>query len=355
MTPNSDSTDDVLIDKLVAFDQALAQGQSISSANQPEIHGALRCLEMLDRLWPADATRPSSPGSATPNEETDWSRQLPVGHALESALAAANAGAATAAIGRFQVQRKLGEGGCGIVLLAYDPTLRRQLALKIPRPEAVFSPALRQRFLREAQAAAALDHPNIVPVYEAAECGAVCYIASAYCPGTNLRAWLKKQQTPVSARSAALFMATLAEAIHYTHQQGVLHRDLKPSNVLLTPTPPADANVVGTLRVPLPPDGTRSVPSTLTPADELPLESLTARIADFGLAKVLEQTDGEALTQTGAVFGTPQYMAPEQAQGRMHDIGPHTDIYALGIILYEMLAGRVPFQANSEYDTFHQI
>ncbi|MCI0641166.1 MAG: serine/threonine-protein kinase [Gemmataceae bacterium] len=355
MTTNSNGTDDVLIDKLVAMDQALEQGKSISSGDtvQPEIQGALHCLKMLDQLWPAGATRHSHRSSSL-NDATDWSDQLAADDATDPSLPADHAGTATTGIGRFQVQRKLGEGGCGIVLLAYDPTLRRQLALKIPRPEAVFSPALRQRFLREAQAAAALDHPNIVPVYEAAECGAVCYIASAYCPGTNLRAWLKKQHTPVAARTAALFVATLAEAIHYTHQHGVLHRDLKPSNVLLTPA------IVGQDSVPVPPSGQERNPilrmGAVLSAEDLPLEGLTPRIGDFGLAKVLEERgQGEALTQTGAVFGTPQYMAPEQAQGRLHDIGPHTDIYALGVILYEMLAGRVPFQANSEYDTFHQI
>src|SRR5207253_1457172 len=138
-------------------------------------------------------------------------------------------------LGRFQLRRELGRGGFGVVFLAYDPQLGREVALKVPRPDALVSPELRERFHQEARAAAGLDHPNIVPVYEAGALGPICYIASAYCPGMTLDSWLKQHAEPMPLGTAAALVATLAEAVHYAHGRGVLHRDLKPSNILLTP------------------------------------------------------------------------------------------------------------------------
>src|SRR5205823_9946850 len=128
---------------------------------------------------------------------------------------------------------ELGRGAHGIVFLAHDPRLGRDVALKVPRPEAVVTPELRERFLREARAAAGLDHPGLVPVYEAGEIGPVCYIASAYCPGVTLAAWLKQRAEPVPFAEAAALVVALAEAVQHAHSRGVLHRDLKPANVLL--------------------------------------------------------------------------------------------------------------------------
>ncbi len=119
------------------------------------------------------------------------------------------------------------------MFLAWDPALRRQVALKVPQPETLVTPEARKRFLREAHAAAGLDHPNIVPVYESGQIGTVDYIASAYCPGPTLAEWLGRQSRPVPARDAAALIATLARAVEHAHERGVLHRDLKPSNVLL--------------------------------------------------------------------------------------------------------------------------
>src|SRR5206468_2374158 len=133
----------------------------------------------------------------------------------------------------------------------------------------------RDRFLREARTAAGLDHPHIVPVFEAGEVGVVCYIASAYCPGPTLAEWLRQRTEPVPFRAAAELLATLADAVQYAHHNGVIHRDLKPANVLL-------------------------------------MEDGTPRITDFGLARLLGQEDASR-TASGAIVGTPQYMAPEQA------------------------------------------
>ena len=148
-------------------------------------------------------------------------------------------------LGRFVIRQELGRGAFGIVYLAYDPRLRREVALKVPRAEVLLTPELRGRFRHEAMAAAGLNHPNIVPVYEAGEAGPVCFIASAYSPGITLATWLRRRETPASWRLAAGLVATLADAVEHAHRRGVLHRDLKPSNVLLELPEGADTAVPG--------------------------------------------------------------------------------------------------------------
>ena len=136
-------------------------------------------------------------------------------------------------VGHFRLIRRLGAGGHGIVYLAQDQRLGRSVALKVPRPELLGSAALRRRFLREARAAAGLDHPNLVPVYESGQAGPFCYIASAYCEGPTLATWLRGRAEPVPPAGAAQLIATLADAVQHAHERGILHRDIKPANVLL--------------------------------------------------------------------------------------------------------------------------
>ena len=135
--------------------------------------------------------------------------------------------------GRFSIVRELGRGGFGVVFLAEDLVLGRQVALKVPRPEVLVTPEVRRRFLREAEAASRLDHPHIVPVYEVGEEGPICYIASAYCEGLTLAQWLRLQTAPVPVRVACRLVAVLAAAVAHAHERGILHRDLKPGNILL--------------------------------------------------------------------------------------------------------------------------
>ena len=221
----------------------------------------------------------------------------------------------TRRIGRFTIVRELGRGGFGVVYLARDPVLGREVALKLPRPEVLLTPAMRGRFLREARAAAALDHPGLVPVHEAGEIGPLIYIVSTFCDGPDLREWLKNQTEPVPPRLAARLVAEIALAVQHAHDRGVLHRDLKPSNILL--------------------------------------HGSTPRVTDFGLAKFVEQESEE--TRTGLPIGSPSYMAPEQAAGSLNLISATTDVYALGAVLYELLVGQPPFRGESSMDTMRRV
>ncbi|MEQ1903030.1 MAG: protein kinase [Pirellulaceae bacterium] len=223
-------------------------------------------------------------------------------------------------IGKFEIREMLGHGGFGLVLLAYDAQLDRKVALKIPRLESLMSQDGRARFLREARAAALLGHPNIVPVYEAGQVGPTLFIAFEFVDGLPLNQWLSNQARPVDSKQAAHLMIALASAVQHAHSRGIVHRDLKPANVLLQ----------------------ASAESVLTDGKVL---ARCARITDFGMARISKE-DG-LTTQTGAVVGTPAYMSPEQVQRGTDAIGPATDVYGLGAILYELLTGKPPFEGSS--------
>ncbi|MCA9092048.1 MAG: protein kinase [Planctomycetaceae bacterium] len=227
-------------------------------------------------------------------------------------------------LGRFELGQKLGDGTYGIVYLAQDPRLKRLVALKIPRLDAAFRDDLRERFVREGESAARLTHPNIVTVYEALSEGPVTFIASEYISGPNLATWLEDHPEPVAMDVAARLIADLAEAVSHAHARQVLHRDIKPSNVLLAP------------KVELPKS----------------LEDYVPKLTDFGLAKLLETQDA---TLSGAIVGTPAYMPPEQIAGKSNEIGPAVDVYALGMVLYQLLTGACPFLKQNIGETIHAV
>jgi serine/threonine-protein kinase len=216
--------------------------------------------------------------------------------------------------GDYELLEELGRGGMGVVYRARQLSLQREVAVKMILRGQLASPADLDRFRSEAEAAARLNHPGIVPVYEVGEVDGRAYFSMKHIDGETLARRLAPG--PLPPREAARLLAAVARAIHFAHEQGVLHRDLKPSNILLD-------------------------------RQDQP------HVTDFGLAKQL--TEAASLTRTGAVIGTPAYMAPEQAAGARGEVGPPSDVYSLGVILYHMLTGRPPFQAASPVDVLLMV
>ena len=232
---------------------------------------------------------------------------------------------AVSKIGRFGVVRRLGEGGFGVVYLARDMTLGRFVALKVPHAGVLDQRHRLELFLREGRASASLQHQNIVPVHETGEADGHAYIASQYCEGGSLAEWMASHPEPMPASIVAWIVRQLAEAVHHAHGRGVIHRDIKPSNVLLQKQAESASN--------------RSL-------DDPYGFGWSPRLADFGLAKLIEEQDFSLATPTSFILGSPKYMSPEQARGDSATVGPATDVWALGILLYELLTRHVPFDAD---------
>ncbi len=231
-------------------------------------------------------------------------------------------------IARFQIVELMGRGGFSEVYRAYDPTLNRDVALKVLASTSRISDEAIVRFQREAQAAGILNHPNIVPVFEQGVVDGQRFIVSELCDGPTLKSWFEDQNRQTSPTAAAKIVVTLAEAVNHAHQRGVIHRDLKPANIMLNGSLKSENSQAGPL-----------------------LSGI--RITDFGLAKHTTKTDLMETTE-GAIVGTPAYMSPEQARGESQ-IGNGSDIYSLGVILYEQLTGKVPILKSTHIDTLLAI
>ncbi len=216
--------------------------------------------------------------------------------------------------GDYELLEEIARGGMGVVYKARQVSLNRIVAVKMILAGHFATQADRDRFHSEAEAAAQLDHPNIVPIFEVGQHQGQHYFSMGYVDGGSLASQLN--DGPLAPKKAAEIVATVAEAVEYAHRQGVIHRDIKPSNVLVD-------------------------------------SSGRPRVTDFGLAKRVD--GGSDLTATGQILGTPSYMPPEQAAGQIKAVGPSADIYALGALLYSTLAGRPPFHAATQVETLKQV
>jgi serine/threonine-protein kinase len=215
--------------------------------------------------------------------------------------------------GDYELLEEIGHGGMGVVYKARQTGLNRVVALKTIRPGCLSSAEDLQRFRTEAEATAGLQHPHVVPIHEVGEVDGQYFYSMDYIDGPSLAQRLAAG--PLPGQLAARYVLGVARAIQYAHRHGILHRDLKPSNILLD-------------------------------ADDQP------HVADFGLARKIGDT---GQTRTGAIVGTPSYMAPEQAAGKNRELGPACDVYGLGAVLYELLTGRPPFKSDTPLDTLMQV
>ena len=310
-----------------------AESDHLSQAERGELERVQFALDFIHRANPT-----VKQGAPTPvNAQVD--RDTPFGAGVTRATGTSGADSSEPArigsqFGRFTILEQIGEGGFSRVFKALDNQLNRQVALKLLRESLFFSDEVTRRFQREAQAAAILSHPRIVPVFDSGEIKGQHYIASEYCDGETLEQWrLSQADTRLPPRQAAQIVAALADGLEHAHQRGIIHRDLKPANVLVLNEPSSSG-----------PGGPGQ--SLEAPADRL-------RVTDFGLAKHAAATD-QVETSEGAIVGTPAYMSPEQARGQT-EIDARSDIYSLGSILYELLTGRVPVLKDSHLETLIAI
>jgi len=214
-------------------------------------------------------------------------------------------------VGPYRIIEQLGQGGMATVFKAYHPALDRYVAIKVLHPAFKEEPNFLSRFQREARVVARLEHPNIVPIYDFAEHKGQPYLVMKFIEGQTLKARLNEK--PLTKEEAVEIVDAVGGALAYAHKQGVLHRDVKPSNVLLSP------------------DG-------------------SIYLADFGLARMAQA--GASTLSKDVMLGTPQYISPEQGQG-VRDLDQGTDIYSFGVLLYEMVVGRVPFNADTPFAIIH--
>ena len=262
-------------------------------------------LETALGIFPNAVAAVDDCGSAERRLQTDRRRQL-----RSAVKTTARVAKMLGELGDYELLEEIGRGGQGVVFRARQKSLNRIVALKVIGLGQWATKAHLKRFRLEAEAAASLDHPCIVPIYEVGERDGQCYFSMKFVEGGQLDEVVK--HTPMSIRQAAELIAKVARTVHYAHEHGILHRDIKPGNILL------DA---------------KGEP----------------HLTDFGLARLVESES--TVTRTLEVLGTPSYMAPEQAAGNNAKLTSATDVYGLGAVLYQLLTGHPPFAGGTTYET----
>jgi formylglycine-generating enzyme required for sulfatase activity/tRNA A-37 threonylcarbamoyl transferase component Bud32/DNA-directed RNA polymerase subunit RPC12/RpoP len=255
-----------------------------------------------------------TPASVLEANETKGVRDTNLGSLASAQQENSQSGSTAEKIGRFELKTTLGKGSFGKVYRAYDPVLDREVALKVPHAGTLENQTAAQRFLREAKAAAQLRHPHIVPVYDAGGDEDEYYIASAFIEGQTLARFIDEER-PDFRRSARMVLE-LAEGLDYAHGLGIVHRDVKPANVMVD-------------------------------------EQGQPHVMDFGLARF--EGSEEKLTQDGSIMGTPAYISPEQAAKSNEEVTAASDQYSLGVVLYELLCGELPFSGPPQIVVFNVI
>jgi serine/threonine protein kinase len=236
--------------------------------------------------------------------------KLAAGHVAPASKKAAQVAELLGELGDYELLEEIGRGGQGVVFRARQKSLNRTVALKVISLGQWASKAHLKRFRLEAEAAAKLEHPGIVPIHEVGERDGSCYFSMKFVEGGQLDEVVRR--APMSIRQAAELIAKVARTVHYAHQHGILHRDIKPGNILLD-------------------------------------QKGEPHLTDFGLARLVETES--TMTRTLEVLGTPSYMAPEQAMGNNSAISSATDVYGLGAVFYQLLTGQPPFAGGATYET----
>lgn len=297
---NQNRTSALIADLLLRRDSGEEIDEDQFIASHPESANELRDYFANERLFEKAVLPSKTPEPARETTGPGAGDSFPVGGSSFTKL--------PVQFGRYQVQEVLGQGAMGAVYRAHDTRLGRDVALKTPKLDVTSDPELIERFEREARAAAALHHPNICPVFDVGEVDGTRFLTMAFIDGVPLSSLISEEK-PLSDRQAAAVVRKLAQALHTAHSHGVIHRDVKPANIMI------DRN-----REPI--------------------------VMDFGLAHHCETQDQSRLTAVGTLMGSPAYMSPEQVSGNPLAVGPESDIYSLGVVLFELLTGKLPFDGG---------
>jgi serine/threonine-protein kinase len=308
----SDFDDAELFDAADRYVSLLQAGERLEAAAlltaHPQLAGMAGYLDVLDGFADAPNGNPGRP--PLPGHDARTLSQAEASDLNEPT----NTISFDRNFGRYELLEEVGRGGMGVVYRARQRDLNRTVALKMILSSQFACADDVRRFYREAQAAGQLRHPHIVGIHEVGQVHGQHFFAMEYVAGRNLGQRLRAE--PLAADDAARLLSAVARAVEYLHTQGIVHRDLKPSNILLD-------------------------------------EAGAPYVTDFGLARIF--SDGDDRTQSGVILGTPGYMAPEQAAGRISEISARSDVYSLGAILYEMLCGRAPFRDDNPLNTILQV